>query len=379
MNNFFQNLHLEKFNSITNLFCPNADLDHYGRLINRLKGLPILTSFEQKSVLSYVILFDHDKEMNLESKTELTDQSILNENLYNSRIRTCENCLDLSSLSKTLVEMAAFCAQNISWDISDLPMEDDVSTFSHFDMYTREEESWISMQFKLVDDAFRSVTGGEQLIQEYLACSAGISPLPESHIPTLLRVLLERARRVFKIHPEFEALPDEKQRRLMELNGPLALALSALKAETCSTGMEQLQDGFGELDERRWRQNYLPYIANPADIKKVSLAKDPNVPPEVLRAHRNLVERLKILTIDPEMYKLSLLLILTQQPVPGENPGMDLVHSRYETLLRRRVHWLCQQNSNFGDANQIVCNIFACHNQLPQLALLLQAIMLRGQ
>jgi len=364
MNNFFQNLHLEKFNSITNLFNPNSDLDMYARLINKLKGLPVLTSAEQKAALTFVILFDGHKD------TKMTEQ---NDTLYTNCIRTCENCLDLKSLSTTLVDMSDYCSRNITWDVS----KDDVSTFSHFDLYTREEESWITMQFKLVDEAFRSVSGGDRQLQEYLACSAGISPLPKEHMPTILQVFLERARRVFKIHPEFEALPEDKQKRLMELNGPLAVALSTLKAETCTSGLEQLRDGLGELDEKRWLHLYLPYIANPSQIKKMSLTDDPSIPPEILKRLQDLIERLKILTIDPDMYKLNLLLILTKQPVPGEDPSMDLVHARYETLLKRRVHWLCQQNASFGDPEQIVCNIFACQSLLSQMADLLQAIMFR--
>jgi hypothetical protein len=375
INNFFLNLYLEKFNSFTNLFNPNSDLDRYARMINKLQGLSVLTSAEQKAALSFIILFDSHEELNINNvDTEF------NKTLYNSCIKTREHCLDLKSLSIALVDMAAFCSQNITWDImndDEISNKDDVSTFAHFNLYTGDEESWIRMQFKLVDEAFRSVSGGEKLFHEFLACSAGISPLPKDHIPTLLRVLYERAWRVFKIHPEFEALPYSTQRWLMELNSPLAVALCILKAETCSSGLEQLQERLGELDEKRWRLLYLPHIENPSEIKTMSLTEDPSIPQETLWQLHDLAERLKILTIDPDMYKLNLLLILTKQPVSVENPGMDRVHARYETLLKRRVSWLCQQDDNFGDSDQIICNIFACQKLLSQFAELLQAIVLR--
>ena len=73
MNNFLQNMHLQKFNNIINLFSPNADLDQYARLINKLKGLPVLTSTEQKAVMSYVILFDSDNDLNLPHPEDLDD------------------------------------------------------------------------------------------------------------------------------------------------------------------------------------------------------------------------------------------------------------------------------------------------------------------
>jgi len=106
---FMQNEFLEKFNSLTNLFKQGADLDEYGRLITKLKGLPELTSVEQKAVLAYTILFDHDESMFEASNLDLTK-------LFDNLIRTCEDCLNLSELSSILMGMANFCACNIDWN-----------------------------------------------------------------------------------------------------------------------------------------------------------------------------------------------------------------------------------------------------------------------
>jgi len=143
MNSFFLNLYLEKFNSFTNLFNPNSDLDRYAKMINKLQGLSVLTSAEQKAALSFIILFDSHEELNINNvDTEF------NKTLYNSCIKTREHCLDLKSLSIALVDMAAFCSQNITWDImndDEISNKDDVSTFAHFNLYTGDEESWIRM------------------------------------------------------------------------------------------------------------------------------------------------------------------------------------------------------------------------------------------
>ena len=154
MNNFMQKLHLEKFNSITNLFCPDVDLDQYARLINKLKGLPALVSIEQKAILSFIILFGHNQQMPVH--TYLKYLSVPNETMYNNNIKTCDDCLDLSDLTETLVEMAEYCAKNINWN----PQEDQVSrkipNFSMFNnIYTQEEEYWIKLQLQRVDESFR--------------------------------------------------------------------------------------------------------------------------------------------------------------------------------------------------------------------------------
>ncbi len=48
----------------------------------------------------------------------------------------------------------------------------------------------------------------------------------------------------------------------MALNGHLGMALFIVKAESCETGIEQLQEGFGEADEKRWNEEYLPMFGD---------------------------------------------------------------------------------------------------------------------
>jgi hypothetical protein len=157
MNNFLQKQHLEKFNTITNLFQPDADLDQYARLINNLKGLPALVSIEQKAILSFIILFGHDQGMAVSS--DLKNVAASNETMYNNNIKTCDDCLDLSNLADTLVEMAEFCSKNIHWTTQErqvVGFDRKVPTFSMFNnIYTMEEEYWIKLQFQRVDEAFR--------------------------------------------------------------------------------------------------------------------------------------------------------------------------------------------------------------------------------
>ncbi len=366
MNNFLQNLHLQKFNDITNLFCPTADLDNYARLINRLKGLPVLTSMEQKGVITFIILFDSDEDTNKHYS-----------DLYQSYIKSCEDCLDPSDLSKILVEMAAFCSQNISWDNHDEGTGQEVNKVSNFSLfgtiYTKEDELWIDQQFKQINEAFRSVSAGEKMMKDFLDFTSGISPLPEDHMPMFFRIMLERMHRVLKIHPEFQALPEENQRTLMARNGPLALAMGLIQAENCSRGLEQLHIGSGELNEQIWKDDFLPMIENPGQINKMSLAKDSSIPQDKIRPYLSLAEKLSVLTNDPELYKLNLLVILTRQRDPLENPTLVQVHNRYVTLLQRRVAWMCLHNPNLGDPQEILEKKFSSLNGLPKMSMFLQA------
>ena len=377
LSNFFQNMHLEKFNSMTKLFHPGTDLDHYARLINKLHGLPTLSLSEQTSVFAFIILFDHSNDVQLAGRAFIQDISILNETLFGRIVKTCDECVDLPTLSKNLIEMANFCAKSIDWERNDqTPCYDDLSRHSS---YTLEEENWMRAQFKKMDAAFRSVQTGEKLIQEFLSCAAGISPLSETHIVKVFEILQERARRVCKIHPEFRALSDADQQRVTDANIHIAQALTTVKADCCSNGMEQLLEGFGEEDERIWREKYLPYLNNPSDIRKLELANDPTIPHEVVMQHMILVDKLKILTSDPDMFKLNLLIVLTRQPVPGAFPTMDRVHSRYLTLLRRRLTWICHQNPRLGNPDQLIRKIFACHSLLPEAVRTLQVINARSK
>ena len=215
---------------------------------------------------------------------------------------------------------------------------------------------------------FRSVAVGDQLLREYIACSTGMSPVPAHHIANLCKVLEERIRRVAKIHPEFEALSNEKQRSLMSANCVKALALCLLKAGTCRTSLEQIQDSLGELDEKRWREEYLPAIKNPNNLNKLSLRSDPTIPETILRQHMVLVENSAILTSNPELYKLNLLMVLTNQDNPMRDPGLEMAYNRYVTVLKRRISWICQLNPCFGNANEIIDEIFSSLANLPKIA-----------
>ncbi len=108
--NLNQKKFLERFNTVTNLFVDKANFDTYGQLISKLQYLPELTGFQQKAIVAYTILFSIDDKMDKRRIMKMNS-------IFDCYIRTCENCLPLSSLISNLMDMANFCEKNIEWEI----------------------------------------------------------------------------------------------------------------------------------------------------------------------------------------------------------------------------------------------------------------------
>lgn len=104
MSNFAQKLFLERFNSTTKLFVTGTDLDEYGKLILKLRGLPEVVTCEQMAILSYVLLL-HSGDFRLKHLDEM----------FNDYIRSCDDCLTMPNFISTLTSMANFSADNIDW------------------------------------------------------------------------------------------------------------------------------------------------------------------------------------------------------------------------------------------------------------------------
>ena len=139
--------------------------------------------------------------------------------------------------------------------------------------YTGEEEAWLKKQLKLVDEAFRSVPIGENVMHEFMMYSLGV-PLSRSYMATFFSILRERIWRIFKVHPEFDVLLGESQLKALTENGFSGIAMMTVKAECCQSGMDQLHLGFGEGDESSWRTNYNSVFDLPDKIRKMSMTNN---------------------------------------------------------------------------------------------------------
>jgi hypothetical protein len=176
--------------------------------------------------------------------------------------------------------MALFCAYNIDWsdfgdalqttagdDGKDVHPDKSIVPGCFAMAYTVEEELWVTEQIRLVNEAIRSVSVSDELSREFFMISMG-KKVSGDHIPGMFKILVERLWRVSKIHQDFQDLPAKNQASVMESNGKLGLALLIVKAENCSNGIEQLQDGFGIEDKAKWKRDYLPMFEDLSQIKK---------------------------------------------------------------------------------------------------------------
>jgi hypothetical protein len=166
---------------------------------------------------------------------------MINEIIFDSFIETNNSDFELEDLTKLLIKMALFCAHNINWEslISMARREPTIVMSNLVITFTVEEEAWLSNQFELFDMAFRSVPAGQDTIHEFMMNSLGV-PLSKNYMPRVFRMMMERVRKIWYIHPEFEELPVTVQRDLLKSHNLLPHALYVARSERL-TGIEQVQ------------------------------------------------------------------------------------------------------------------------------------------
>jgi hypothetical protein len=106
--------------------------------------------------------------------------------------------------------------------------------------YTREEECWLQDQFRLLDEAYCSVTPSDAFVQKYIGFAQGIPVPPGSPVHSLV-LLRERVWRILNIHPEFRSLSSQVQSGYMDTNGTCGILLLSVHVELASSGLEQLR------------------------------------------------------------------------------------------------------------------------------------------
>ena len=113
--------------------------------------------------------------------------------------------LDLDTFQSTIVGMSIFFANNT--DCQEITAVKKMTPASLTDLnivmgFTREEESWIQNQFKLMKDAYCSVTQGQEFIDDFVKVSKGLLIPPSSPVFSK-QCYMERVMRIFNMHSEF--------------------------------------------------------------------------------------------------------------------------------------------------------------------------------
>lgn len=128
--------------------------------------------------------------------------------------------------------------------------------------YTREEERWFEKQLGLIDEVFRSVTIGDEILNEFFMFSLGV-PLSRNYMKSVISITLERVWRLFNAHPDFEELPSHSQLDMMATNGPVACAAMICRYESRPLGIQQIQVKMNHLKSDPDFQKYFQCFKSP--------------------------------------------------------------------------------------------------------------------
>ena len=224
------------------------------------------------------------------------------------------------------------------------------------------------------------MTIGDDIINEFFMYSLGV-PLSRKYMKGVISVTMERMWRVFNIHPEFKELPSQTQLGFLSANGAAGVAVMICRYESFPRGMQQIQEGFGEIDEIRWRENYLPTFKNVDKVRKLRM-KDAVSDMSVKLSSEQMSEYIRIINFmgplvqHPVLYKLIMLLVLLK---PSKSfSGLVGLQSTYMTLIRRRTEWMGRNEKNWlknVEMKTMVDKMVTCVDNLERLSGILLHIL----
>ena len=80
----------------------------------RLNLSIILTTTSLKAILCYILLFEFDKDLNIQNLDKLEDLAVVNSTLIDTQILTKLDSFSLSSCITTLRKMSKLCSASIA-------------------------------------------------------------------------------------------------------------------------------------------------------------------------------------------------------------------------------------------------------------------------
>jgi hypothetical protein len=212
------------------------------------------------------------------------------------------------------------------------------------------------------------------MTNEFFMYSLGV-PLSKRYMKGVITITLERMWRIFNVHSEFKELPSQTQLDMMSTNGPVGLAIMVSRYESMTTGIQQIQEGFGELDEVRWKENYFPTFQNFKKVRKIKM-KDVvgemsvKLSEDQMSEYVRLISYLGPIASDPVLYKLIMLLALFKPVHPGSTSCLSGLQSTYMTIVRRRADWMFRNEKsakNF-EMKKMVDKMSSCIESLEKLS-----------
>lgn len=341
---------MPKLESMRSLLKPNSDLNYYNNLIRKLRSLWLLDQVDQQAILSFILLFETDSLVESPEDSSLDELGLTSLGLYNNHIESLDSELDYQTFVTTIVQMSIFCSENFSFDdFSSNKLQQRIVM-----PYTEAEESWLDHQYKLFDEAFFSVSLGEEIIQEFFMHSLGV-PLSKSYCFRLFSAILERMHRIYKTQPDFLQLPNHVQNEMIQTNAKLGLSMIISRSESFSCGMDQIKAAYTDTDNAWWQKNFSAVFDKGEKIKHASVKSLHILDSEQLKEYMNNVSKVKSFVMDREMFKLKLILALTYPHTRCDSSGaLSGLHSSYVTIFMRRMQWLNEtKQGNFDPESKL--------------------------
>ena len=81
--------------------------------LRKLNALWLLDQFDQRALLSYILLFDYDSHSNLTNQLELEDVTIMNEMMFQNHVEKMDERLNIQTFVATIVQLAVFFSSNV--------------------------------------------------------------------------------------------------------------------------------------------------------------------------------------------------------------------------------------------------------------------------
>ena len=203
--------------------------------------------------------------------------------------------------------------------------------------YSQEEDDWLNKQLDLYRDTVRTVSVGDDFMNEIVMFSLGV-PLSKSFQFEGMGAAVERMRRALTMHVEFSSLSGHLQRSIWQANVPFALALYCAKMESCTTCEEQISYGCGHSDLEYVEK--LKQIKDVSTLKKITLQNCNQHSNALSQGHLDnylrLVNRLKSIIRDKTSYELfSIVLLLSDVEIAGLEP-LQKLRQKYLKIIKRQ-------------------------------------------
>ena len=168
---------------------------------------------ERQAILAYLVLFRCDANL---VQDGITLGNILRkkDKMFEKFVSCRKSGLTLQDFYELSIQMSIFCSHNIDWSMFKKPNSDVLPIESVIMPYTREEESWLQNQIRIINEAYLSLPAGQDMIEEFTMYSLGV-PLSKSLAASGMSMIYERVTRMCRSQPEFNRLPPKLQEPIL--------------------------------------------------------------------------------------------------------------------------------------------------------------------